>query len=155
MITAEYLREILDYKKDSGFFYWKKKINKNIIVGSRAGTFGKPHSKYDYLRIEITIKGRTYKAHRLAWLWMTGKWPTNVIDHIDSNPLNNKWINLRDIPSALNGRRYFTEEQIQYIKLSMENGVTQSEVARNLNIANSTICNWYKKLKENDYVCAS
>lgn len=44
----------------------------------------------------VTYKGKTVKAHRMAWFIMTGQWPTKEIDHIDRNKLNNRWNNLRE-----------------------------------------------------------
>jgi hypothetical protein len=41
------------------------------------------------------VKGRIYPAHQLAWLHMTGKWCSAVIDHRDGNRSNNRWANLR------------------------------------------------------------
>jgi hypothetical protein len=35
---------------------------------------------------------------------MTGSWPTNHIDHIDGDPTNNAWINLRDVTRSQNLR---------------------------------------------------
>lgn len=43
-----------------------------------------------------------YLAHRLAWLLQTGDWPEFEIDHIDGDALNNRWENLRDVPSFEN-----------------------------------------------------
>ena len=42
----------------------------------------------------IRIKGREYQAAPLAFFWMTGRWV--LVDHRDSNPLNNRWSNLRE-----------------------------------------------------------
>lgn len=43
----------------------------------------------------IRVRGKTYLAHRVAWLLVIGSWPEKLIDHIDRNPINNKWGNLR------------------------------------------------------------
>ncbi len=43
----------------------------------------------------IGIDGKYRAEHKLAWLWMTGGWPTHEIDHIDNDATNNRWCNLR------------------------------------------------------------
>ena len=47
--------------------------------------------KYTY----ISIYGKRYPAHRLAWLYIYGEWPPDQIDHIDGEPSNNRLDNLR------------------------------------------------------------
>lgn len=42
--------------------------------------------------------------HRIIWLMMTGSLPKGEIDHIDQNPGNNKWNNLRDVSGVINMR---------------------------------------------------
>lgn len=91
MIDQKELRRMLNYDPATGVFTWLVKPNRNIRVGSVAGCFGKGSPGYCYIK----IGGRDYLAHRLAWLYMTGEWPTEQIDHRDTDRLNNQWRNLR------------------------------------------------------------
>lgn len=95
MLSAEMLREALDYDPETGHFTWKKKICKRTVVGALAGG---PCTHY----VEIGLYGQTYRGHRLAWLYMTGKWPNGEVDHKDQNKLNNRWENLRDVGRSEN-----------------------------------------------------
>jgi len=89
--TLNYIRSILDYDPfETGLFVWKEQIGRRIRVGEVAGSYDKDGY------IIIQIGGVKYKAHRLAYLYMTGEWPEEEIDHKDGNPANNVWSNLRD-----------------------------------------------------------
>ena len=94
-ITQAYLRELLDYDQSSGLFSWKvKRIG--VKAGRPAGCVCKHRGV-----VVVGIDGRLYLAHRLAWMWMVGEWP-EVIDHIDGNPANNRFANLRSVSQAVN-----------------------------------------------------
>lgn len=108
-LTAERLRELLHYDPETGVFTRIKRTCTRIPVGSVAGaTHRKVNGKL--YRI-IKVDGVAYKAHRLAYLWMTGEWPAALIGHRDDDGLNNAWGNIRPATQAENAkncRRYKT-----------------------------------------------
>lgn len=91
-ITREQLKEILHYDPESGIFTWIKTTSRKVKIGQAAGTNG-PRGIF----INSIVFGCPVLAHRLAWLYMTGSFPTDgmVIDHRDRNPFNNVFANLR------------------------------------------------------------
>lgn len=95
-LTAERLREVLHYDPETGVFTNLLSRQGSKPVGAVLGTPGR-NPKRDIECVVIRVFGALHKAHRLAWLYMTGAWPEHTIDHIDHNPLNNRWSNLRDV----------------------------------------------------------
>lgn len=99
-ITQDYLKSILDYNPDSGVFIWKvSSKNNQHDLGSEAGCRANHGSKSDY--IIIGIDKEIYRAHRLAFLYMTGAAPYHV-DHKDRDGTNNRWDNLRSASKQSN-----------------------------------------------------
>lgn len=75
----------------------KSLINYNPVTGefSRAGYAKCGTLTYQgYLAIQVA--GKRYYAHRLAWFYMTGKWPEDEIDHKNRIRNDNRWENLRE-----------------------------------------------------------
>jgi hypothetical protein len=96
LLSVERLKEVLLYCPISGEWTWKTSIQRQHKAGSSAGW-----NRKDGYRL-IGIDGETHYAHRLAFLWMTGGWPTDEVDHIDRNPSNCAWSNLRIVNRQLN-----------------------------------------------------
>jgi hypothetical protein len=96
MLTAERLRECLLYNPDTGEFRWLVDRGSNAREGTGAGAINT-----DGYRV-ITLCGREYRAHRLAWLYMTGEWPADEVDHRNLIRDDNRWDNLREATPAQN-----------------------------------------------------
>lgn len=92
---AELIRRCIGYDPDTGNFTWIAKWS-----GKRPGDKAGKRSSRGY--INLRINNIRYRAHRVAWLLMTGSFPSGVIDHINRNPSNNVWTNLRDTTQSVN-----------------------------------------------------
>ena len=98
IICADHVRAALDYDLATGIFRWRGGRGRcgPVAPGSIAGRI----ASNGY--VEITIQKRHYGAHRLAWLYVHGRWPEGTIDHRDGVKTNN-WIdNLREATEAQN-----------------------------------------------------
>ena len=95
-LTAERVRELLVYEPETGEFRNRIKRNGRAMPGQIAGSPGSCGRK------KIKIDGTFYRTYRLAWLWMTGEWPEDEIDHIDGDPANDRWSNLRQATRSQN-----------------------------------------------------
>lgn len=85
---------------ESGLFYWLVANSNRIAVGDIAGN--KDRDGY----IRIGINGNNYPAHRLAWLYMTGSFPTKQLDHINHIRDDNRWLNMREVDNRENSRNH-------------------------------------------------
>jgi hypothetical protein len=97
MLTQQRLRHLLKYNPEMGEWTWLNPPNHNTrLRGMPAG-----NTRSDgYLKIKIN--GVAYYSSRLAWFYMTGNWPSEEIDHIDRDPSNDRWNNLRLASSSDN-----------------------------------------------------
>ena len=85
--SLEIINRLLDYDRETGVFTWK--VSRGPVpAGSTAG-----QRWVDYIRIKID--GKSYQAHRIAWLIITGCDPLdNIVHHKDADKQNNKANNL-------------------------------------------------------------
>ncbi|WP_424138634.1 HNH endonuclease [Roseomonas chloroacetimidivorans] len=92
------LRSRLAYCPTTGVLRWRHTRPGPKSRSDDAGCV-KPDG-YRYVRFE----GGNYLAHRLIWLMMTGDEPGRFIDHINGEPSDNRWANLRLASHAENMR---------------------------------------------------
>jgi hypothetical protein len=99
-MDANRLRELIDYDPETGAFAWKPRAWR---AGQRCNDDRHPGSvskQTGYRAIRVDKK--LYQAHRLAWLYVYGEWPTHQIDHVNGDKLDNRIANLRDVTDAFN-----------------------------------------------------
>jgi hypothetical protein len=89
MLTRERLIELLHYNSITGVFTWRESRGGSALALSSAG------SSDDKGYIKIRVDGKTYKAHRLAFLYMEGEFPPEDVDYINGIKYDNRWCNLR------------------------------------------------------------
>ncbi|HEX8348749.1 MAG TPA: HNH endonuclease [Hymenobacter sp.] len=99
MLTLERLKQLVAYDPTTGLFTRLEGTTPQATArhaGKQAG-LTKP-KRY----VQLSVDGKTYLGHRLAWFYMTGEWPAVNIDHEDGNRTNNVWSNLRLATGSIN-----------------------------------------------------
>lgn len=88
LLTQARLKEKFSYDPETGIFIYKRT--------------GKACQCRQYGYVIVRVDGRNYFAHRLAFLYMDGKFPPEVTDHINGVKDDNRFINLRHASHAQN-----------------------------------------------------
>ncbi len=104
------LREKVRYDSESGLFYSLRKTARSSV--GDVVTNIRPDG---YCRVNVF--GGKFLAHRLAWFYMMGVWPESDIDHIDGNPTNNSFSNLRVVA------RHENMQNIRRLRKNSQTGV--------------------------------
>lgn len=92
-VDAPYLQkrliELFNFDPGTGQFTYKRTRGK-VGIGAVAGSLNKAHGYR-----EIMLDYKSYRAHRLVWVWCFGEWPPVSIDHINGQKDDNRPANLR------------------------------------------------------------
>ena len=110
-VDIEAAKEIVRYNPKTGSFRWLRKGKRGSRnMRRQAGTI----EQFGYRR--IWILGVNLPAHRLAWAFMTGRWPVDEIDHINGKRADNRWCNLREATRAQNAANQKQHKDITHLK---------------------------------------
>lgn len=93
MFTQDRLKQYIEYNPTTGEFF---RLKPEHLVGKINTVDG------DYIR--FVVDGVRTQAHRWAFLYMTGSFPEEMVDHINHNKLDNRWENLRPVTNQENQR---------------------------------------------------
>lgn len=96
MITQSELKQLLHYDPQTGWFTWLVCNSNRAAVGSPAGAT-RPDGY-----VKIGLHGKPNLAHRLAWLYVYGDWPSKHLDHINGIRNDNRICNLREASTLEN-----------------------------------------------------
>ncbi|AUR99409.1 hypothetical protein NVP1265O_30 [Vibrio phage 1.265.O._10N.286.52.F6] len=143
MITQELVKELLHYDPETGEFTHKHRGRHHF---SNDGRFRHWNDRFSGLKAGkkrsngywiITIFNKAYRAHRIAWLYVYGSFPSGQIDHINGVRNDNRIKNLRDVNQAENGKNqkrrstntsgvtgvWFSKQKGKYVAEILVNGV--------------------------------
>lgn len=95
-LSVSEVRRVLSYDPLTGCFMWVVRPSNFVKMETEAGRI----TPNGYRR--ITVFGREYYAHRLAWFWCFGEWPPEFLDHINGDTLDNRILNLRPASNSQN-----------------------------------------------------
>lgn len=98
MLNAAIAREFWIYDPETGEFR-----RRNYKKTGEAGPPITTELKSGYRMLKH--KGKSYYAHRVAWLMVYGDWPDGEIDHVNSKRNDNRIINIRDVHIGYNVRQ--------------------------------------------------
>lgn len=119
------LKARLLYVPQTGIFYWiDPPIKHPELLGEEAGYESADSSGKRYYLIQIN--GFKYRRARLAFLYMTGFWPSEMVDHINGDSTDDRWVNLRDVSVSQNNQN----RKIGRLNRKFPMGVRQSRSGR-------------------------
>jgi len=120
----ERARALLSYNELTGDLFWKVSRGRLAKAGWAAGTIVQG-------RRYVKIDGKFHLAHRIIYAMKTGAFPAGQIDHIDGNPSNNAWANLRacSFPQNMQNRKVSKRNKSGLIGVSKHGNAWQATIA--------------------------
>ena len=83
--------------------------------------------------LQITLKGKNYKLHRLIWMYLHNRWPDEMIDHINDIKTDNRLCNLREVTAQQNAQNKCQINAVSGLKgvVPASNGRWKSQIGHN------------------------
>ena len=110
-ITPETLRQLLDYNAETGELTWRHRPTEFFPSVRVANSWNARYANASAFTSDDgrgyrqgAIFGKMFRAHRVVWALVTGKWPNGEIDHLNGQRADNRWTNLRDVSRSINNR---------------------------------------------------
>lgn len=108
ILNQSVIQELFDYNPETGEFiskprdmkYFKSEKDHKMWHTRFCGKISDRLDSKGYKRVYVLNKD--YRVHILIWLWMTGEFCKNQIDHINCLKNDNKWSNLREANNSQN-----------------------------------------------------
>ena len=96
----EELEQILAYDPETGLFTVLKPFGRKNWIRKAGGVFGKPSCEGSGLYTQISLWGKNFYAHRVAWLLYHKRPPREGygISHLNGNKSDNRIANLVETP---------------------------------------------------------
>lgn len=105
-LTPDFLRHLLHYDPLTGVWTWVNPMPRSKVrSGERAGSIDSNG------RRKFRVAGEHHYSSRLAYFYMTGRWPKDQMDHINRVRDDDRWENLREATQSQNSyNRAWAEE---------------------------------------------
>ena len=131
--TAAHVRRIFHYSKKTGIMTWRIAPRTHPrLLGMRAGAKRKVGDGKQYFYIKID--GLAYPLSRVAFLWVTGSWPKDQIDHKNGDSLDDRWKNLRPATQMQNSWNHKGRSKTTNLPMGIRkthSGKFQARIAKN------------------------
>lgn len=108
--SQKLLNQLLRYEPETGKLFWRSRPLEMFDPQYRGKIWNKRYADKEAFPYNATtgycsgpLLGIHYPAHRVIWKMVTGAEPIEI-DHIDGSGSNNRWVNLRNVDHAENGK---------------------------------------------------
>lgn len=107
-----YLAECFSYDRDAGELRWRARPHKHFPSGSVMKASNKKYAGRIAGAVDnkgyahVMISGKNYLTSRIIWKLITGADPSNLIDHKDGDPGNERFDNLREATYRQNAHNH-------------------------------------------------